>query len=128
MPRRPETWVRQRAERVDVGRARQALMAVTPVRGKVAAWQVQAARLRVLAQRRRAAGEPVDEITRAAAAMLAEIEDGQRLLEEQSTSLPPEVARHSRFQDVVRALATASAAMASVLHEGTGERGVTGRG
>ncbi len=125
MPRRSVTWVRQRAERVDVGRARQAMLAVTPVRGKVGPWQVEAARLRVLVERRRAAGEPVDEITRAAAQLLAEIEDDRRLLEEQSSSLPPEIARHSRFQDVVRALATASSAVASVLKE---ERGTSGGG
>lgn len=118
MPRRPENWVRQRAERVDVGRARQALSVVTPVRVKVGEWQVKAARLRVLAERRRAAGEPIDEITRAAAAMLADIEADRSMLELQSSRLPPEVARHSRFQDVVRALATASMAMSSVLQDG----------
>ena len=118
MPRQIENWVRQRAERVDVGRARMALSIVTPVRAKVGQWQVQAARLKVLAQRRRRAGEPVEEITRAAATMLAEIEFNQRLLAEHSATLPPEVAGHSRYQDVIRALGTASAAMQSVLHAG----------
>jgi len=118
MPRRPENWVRQRAERADVGRARQALSVVTPLKAKVGEWQVQAARLRALAQRRQATGQPLDEITKAAAIMLAEIEDDRRALEEQSSSLPPEVARHSRFQDVVRALATASTAMNAVLLAG----------
>ena len=127
MPRRPENWVRQRAERVDVGRARQALAVVTPVRVKVGEWQVKAARLRVLAERRRAAGEPLEEINRAAAAMLADIEANRSLLEQQSFSLPPEVARHSRFQDVVRALATASRAMHSVLKAGTQKTPSAGR-
>lgn len=115
MPRQPENWVRQRTERLDVKRARQAMNVVTPVRAKVGSWQVQAVRLRALLERRRATGEPIDEITDAAAEMLAEIELSRRYLDEQFSSLPPEVAKHSRFQDVVRALATASAAVNSVL-------------
>jgi len=115
MPRQPENWVRQRAERLDVNRARRAMSVVTPVKAKVGAWQVQAVRLRALADRRRATGQPVDEITEAAATMLAEIESDRRFLDEQFSILPPEVAKHSRFQDVVRALASASAAVNSLL-------------
>lgn len=115
MPRRSDNWVRQRAERLDVGRARRALDAVVPVLAKVGTWQIQAARLRALMERRRATGEPVDEIARAAQELLAEIEVDRQYLERQSSRLPPEVARHSRFQDVVRAVGTASAAMTLVL-------------
>jgi hypothetical protein len=86
-----------------------------PVLAKVGTWQIQAARLRALMERRRATGEPVDEIAKAAQELLAEIEVDRQYLERQSSKLPPEVARHSRFQDVVRAVATASAAMTSVL-------------
>ena len=125
MSRRTENWVRQRAERVDVGRARQAMSIVNPVRAKVGDWQVKAALLRVLADRRRAAGEPTDEITRSATAMLAEIESDRRLLEQQSANLPPAVAGHSRFQDVVLALASAASAMQSVLGAG-GQRNIGG--
>jgi predicted secreted hydrolase len=114
MPRRQDNWIRQRAERLDVGRARQALSVVTPYKARLGDWQVQAARLRVLAERRRAAGENTEEITRAAAMIFEQIENDRRELEHQSAELPPEVAQHSRFQDVVRALATASAAISSV--------------
>jgi len=126
MPRRPDNWVRQRAERIDVGRARHALDAVTPVKAKLGEWQIQAARLRVLAERRRAAGEPTEEIIRAAAAMLCEIEADRLALEAESSRLPPEVAMHSRFQDVVRALGTAAAAMHSVLLAGQSEAAARG--
>lgn len=126
MPTRPETWVRQRAERLDVGRARRALHVVTPVKAKLGQWQIQAARLRALAERRRAAGEPVDEITGAAAELFAQIEDERRALEAQSFTLPQEIATHSRFQDVLRALATASKAASSVLHAGRADRPAAG--
>jgi hypothetical protein len=118
MPRRQEDWVRQRAERIDIGRARKALSVVTPVQAKLGGWQIQVARLRALAERGRANGEPVEAIAEEARQLLDEIEAHRRLLFEQSESLPPEVARHSRFQDVVRALATASAATHSVLRAG----------
>jgi len=85
------------------------------VRKKVGDWQAKAVRLKALVDRRRAAGQPVGEITGAAASMLEEIESDRRFLEEQSAILPVEVARHSRFQDVVRALASASAAISAVL-------------
>lgn len=115
MPKRNENWVRQRAERVDVGRARLAATAVTPVRAKLGQWQVQAARLRVLAKRRVDAGEPIDEINSAVEQMLAEIERDRQLLAAKSAELPPEVVMHSRFQDILRALATASDAMNAIL-------------
>ena len=115
MPRRTEDWVRQRAEQVEVGLARQALDAVVPVRGKVGHWQAQAVRLRAIAARRRAEGQSVSEITAAASTMLADIEQERRALEQKVGELPPEVASHSRFQDVVKALASASDAMRSIL-------------
>lgn len=118
MPRRQDNWVRQRAERIDIGRARKALSIVTPIQAKVGGWQTRAARLRALAARRHATGEPFEEITQEARVLLAEIESQQRLLGEHSSTLPPEVAKHSRFQDVVRALESASAAMQAVLRAG----------
>lgn len=118
MPRRQDNWVRQRAERIDIGRARKALSIVTPIQAKVGGWQTRAARLRALAARRHATGEPFEEITHEARVLLAEIESQQRLLGEHSSALPPEVAMHSRFQDVVRALESASAAMQAVLRAG----------
>lgn len=115
MPRRTEEWVRQRAEQVEVGLARQAVDAVVPARSKVGHWQVEAVRLRAIAARRRADGQPFSEIAEAASTMLADIEEERRALEQKVSELPPEVASHSRFQDVVRALASASDAMRSVL-------------
>jgi hypothetical protein len=115
MPRRTEAWVRQRAEQVEVGLARQALDAVVPARSKVGHWQAQAVRLRAIAARRRADGQPCTEIAEAASSMLADIEQERRALELKVSELPPEVAGHSRFQDVVKALASASEAMRSVL-------------
>jgi len=93
MPRRQEDWVRQRAERIDIGRARKALSVVTPVQAKLGGWQIQVARLRALAERGRANGEPVEAIAEEARQLLDEIEAHRRLLFEQSESLPPEVAR-----------------------------------
>ena len=116
MPKRTDDWVRQRAEQVEVGLARQALDAVVPARSKVGHWQAQAVRLRAIAARRQAAGQPFSEIAEAASSMLADIEEERRALEQKVSELPPEVASHSRFQDVVRALASASDAMRSVLH------------
>lgn len=118
MPRRQDNWVRQRAERVEIGRARMAISVVRPVQAQVSGWQLRAARLRALAARRRAAGEPTDELTREAQELLAEIKRNQRMLEERSSTLPPEVASHSRFQDVMRALSSASGAMQAVLRTG----------
>ena len=65
-------------------------------------------------------------IAKKEAAMLAELEDDRRTLAEQSSCLPPEVATHSRFQDVVRALDTASVALNSVLQAGRGNRPLAG--
>lgn len=118
MPRRQDNWVRQRAERIDIARARKALSIVTPVQAKIGGWQTQAARLRALAERGHAAGQPTEEITQEALLLLEEIECDRRLLDEQSSILPTEVARHSRFQDVARALTSAAAAMQSVLEAG----------
>jgi hypothetical protein len=53
---------------------------------------------------------------------VAEIDAQLRSLEQRGAELPPEIVQHSRFQDVVRAMDTASAAMRSVL-EATGKRG-----
>lgn len=118
MPRRDGNWVRQRAEQFDVRLSHEAIAAVIPIRSKVGDWHSRGVRLRALMARRRAAGQSLDEIAEAAKSVLEEIEQGRLVLEQKSKALPPEVARHSRFQDVVRALDSASAVVRSVLHGG----------
>jgi hypothetical protein len=109
-----DTQHRRRAERVDVRLARQATRAVKPIRSRLQALQVRAAYLKALAQHRRSENQPVDAIIAEADGIGREIAAHQAALELCGAGLPEPVRRHSRFQDVVRALGTAAEAVRAV--------------
>jgi len=107
--------MRRRAERLEVKLSRQATWAVKPIRSRVQAWQSRAAYLKALAEHRRSAGQPVDTIIAEATDMARDIEQERQRLEASGASLPDNVRQHSRFQDMMRALATASSAVKAVM-------------
>lgn len=98
--------IRRRAERLGVGLARRALAAVRPVHGRLADLNERAARLRGRQLRYRDTDE--GDVSREAADLLSELEDLQRILTEQSATLPPEVIAVSQYQDAVRAVSALS--------------------
>lgn len=107
---------RKRATRIDVKLAREATHAVRTIRSKISDWQRRAAHLSAIAAHRRAAGESLDAILTEATYLAREIELHQQLLDERAASLPEPVRNHSRFQDIVRALSTASRVVDGVRH------------
>lgn len=96
--------LRQRAKRVDVQIAQQAMRVATPTNQEIGPWQHQAARLLALAEKLRATGRRDPRIADEAEALLRAVEERQQHLSDQIAVLPDKVAGSSRLEDTARAL------------------------
>lgn len=95
---------RQRAERVDVQRTREAQKLVLPVNRQIGVWQAQAARLVAFGSKLRTTGGFEPRLKAEAEDLAHAIERQRQALLDEASALPPEIANHSRLLDTVRAL------------------------
>ena len=95
---------RQRAMRIDVRIAQQALKVVLPMNRQIGPWQVKAARLLAVAEKLRSSGSHNPGVAAETEALLDMVERQHRSLIHETESLPPDVAGSSRLQDTARAL------------------------
>jgi hypothetical protein len=102
---------RQRAERVEVRNARDALSIVVPVNRKIGPWQSQAARLVAFGTRLRLVGRSEPRLSAEAEALASAIRRQREELAAEARNLPPEIGEHGRVRDTLRALDTVFAAV-----------------
>jgi hypothetical protein len=102
----------RRSPRRDAVRERRAVRAVAPVSRRVNGWQLRAARLIAAAEyadvHRHDGGRYLAELE----SLSAEVREGREWLDEQLTSLPPNLVEHSRIRDAVRAFDSLAKAIA----------------
>lgn len=102
----------RRATSIDVRLSRQAVAAVHPVRDRIGSWQSSAVRLKT-----HYLFEPTDagraRLAHEAHELLQQVAGTSEELAAEAAGLPEAVTRHSRFQDVVRALDSVRATLES---------------
>lgn len=98
------TRPRQRATRVDVRIAHEALKVAKPANQQIGPWQQRAVWLLALAERRHSRGRHDAGIASEAEQMLAAVEERRAELDQSLDTLPEEVARNSRLDDTGKAL------------------------
>ncbi|MDB5507460.1 MAG: hypothetical protein JWR75_2098 [Devosia sp.] len=99
-----EPHIRIRAERVDAALTREALKVVLPINRQLGPWQIKAARLLAHGTRLNRTGRNEPRLMAEAEQLAEHVEAQRRRLITELNALPPEFARHGRFQDTLKAL------------------------
>lgn len=95
---------RQRAMRVDVRIAHEAMEVVLPTNQQIGPWQGRAAHLLALAEKLRATGRHNPSLAEEVESLLEAVETQRRNLTDKKRDLPDDIARSSRVEDTSRAL------------------------
>jgi hypothetical protein len=111
----PRQARRQRAMRVDVHIAHEALKVASPANEQIGPWQQRAAWLHALAERRHARGKRDPAIAEEARELLLAVERRRKDLRRSMATLPAAVAESSRLEDTVKALDSITGVLRSAI-------------
>jgi hypothetical protein len=103
---------RQRATRVDVRIAHEAMEVVLPTNQQIGPWQARAAHLLAVAEKLKTTGRHNPSIAAEVDLLLGTVETHQRGLTAKVRDLPADVATSTRLEDTSRALASIASVLA----------------